>query len=269
VFRVKLKMVIQMKDSTYKLIRSIPEILHPSISKKNISLYEIIIDEELFPIRVYYPKKMSELTNIVLFLKGNNKVTDTNSYSDCFKNLTNYFDSLILSIEYNEEDYNKIFNTIKYIYKEFEKINKLNDLLLAADSTGASLILYINDLLEKDNINFKKTCLFYPCINGNYFKDKFLKTNGLDLLTIINLEDYYKDKDISYFEKIKNVKYKNDLLLLVGRMDPLLEEIQEFYKKQDDNVNIQLLDFCGHGFLNDNDPDLINDLKKIIIKFLK
>ena len=50
------------------LYKSIREILHPSISKKNISNYKIIIDQDLLPLKVYYPKKVSNLNNILIYI---------------------------------------------------------------------------------------------------------------------------------------------------------------------------------------------------------
>ena len=41
----------------YKLYRTLYDIIHPSISRKNITNYNIIINEKLLPLQIYYPKK--------------------------------------------------------------------------------------------------------------------------------------------------------------------------------------------------------------------
>ena len=70
----------------YKLFRTITEILHPSISKKNISNYKIIIDEEILPVRVFYPSKVTGIDKVIIYIHGNGKVTDCNEkYSDICK----------------------------------------------------------------------------------------------------------------------------------------------------------------------------------------
>ena len=55
-------------EDTYKLYRTIYEILHPTISKKNISNYKIIIQENLIPLRIFYPKKISKIDKIIIYL---------------------------------------------------------------------------------------------------------------------------------------------------------------------------------------------------------
>lgn len=45
------------REDTYKLYRTVYEIIHPTISKKNISNYKIMIQEDLVPLRIFYPKK--------------------------------------------------------------------------------------------------------------------------------------------------------------------------------------------------------------------
>ena len=45
-------------DNKYKLYRNLYEVIHPTISKRNISEYKIILKDDLVPIRVFYPKKL-------------------------------------------------------------------------------------------------------------------------------------------------------------------------------------------------------------------
>ena len=44
-------------EEKYKLYRTVYEILHPTISKKNISNYKVVFDEKLLPTLVFYPKR--------------------------------------------------------------------------------------------------------------------------------------------------------------------------------------------------------------------
>ena len=46
------------KEERYKLYRTVREILHPTISKKNISEYKIIVDDNLLPLRIFILKKL-------------------------------------------------------------------------------------------------------------------------------------------------------------------------------------------------------------------
>ena len=49
----------------YNLYRSVKDILHPSISKKNVSNYNIIVSEDILPIQVFYPKKITDIKKII------------------------------------------------------------------------------------------------------------------------------------------------------------------------------------------------------------
>ena len=51
----------------YKLYRSVKEIIHPTISKKNISRYIIVLKEELYPVRIFYPEKVTNIDKIIVF----------------------------------------------------------------------------------------------------------------------------------------------------------------------------------------------------------
>ena len=102
----------------YKLFRTVTEILHPTISKKNISNYKIIIDEEILPVRIFYPKKVSNLDKAIIYIHGNGIVTDcVEKYSDICKKIASKTDRLVIAIEYNEDKhkYKEILNLILQI----------------------------------------------------------------------------------------------------------------------------------------------------------
>ena len=52
-------------EDTYKLYRTVYEIIHPTISKKNISNYKIMMQEDLVPLRIFYPKKISKTSTTI------------------------------------------------------------------------------------------------------------------------------------------------------------------------------------------------------------
>ena len=49
----------------YKLYRTVYEIIHPTISKKNISSYRIVFNDDVLPVRVFYPKKVSNIRGLL------------------------------------------------------------------------------------------------------------------------------------------------------------------------------------------------------------
>ena len=266
----------------YKLFRTITEILHPSISKKNISDYKIIIDEDILPVRVFYPKKVSNLDKAIIYIHGNGKVTDCNEkYSDICKNITKKADRLLIAIEYEEEKhkykkmYEDIYNTVKYLYKGLERNNiDPENICLMGDSTGASIIPVINSLNKKD-INIKKEVLFYPVVTVNHDKYESTKNNSnfnIDLLN--NLNEYFsfiackKEFKTSMLNPIDlDIKNNPSTLILVGKVDSLRDEIDEYSKKIKNSKFVEI-PFSAHGFLKDMDKELETEVFTEIKKFI-
>jgi hypothetical protein len=78
------------EEIKYKLYRSVREILHPTISKRNISNYKIILDEEILPIRIFYPKKISNIKKVIIFIRGDGNITECiGEYSNICKMFCN------------------------------------------------------------------------------------------------------------------------------------------------------------------------------------
>ena len=80
----------------YRLYRSLYDILNPTISRKNISNYNIVINKDILPIEVYYPKKNIKISNIIIYIPSSN---DTNNlYSDLAINTNN----LVIVLNYDD-----------------------------------------------------------------------------------------------------------------------------------------------------------------------
>lgn len=162
-----------------KLYRNIYEIIHPSISRKNISEYRIIINDELFPIQIFYPSKEIELNKVLIYIHS--KEIDYDYYQD----LAIKTKRIILVIDY-QESREKLVETINYIVRELNINNILDDSIgIIGDFDGASLILEINSLL---NSNIKKI-LLSP--------------------TIIDLEKYDTNNTLIISNNEKQTNYEN------------------------------------------------------------
>lgn len=265
----------------YKLFRTVTEILHPTISKKNISNYKIIIDEEILPVRVFYPKKVSNLDKAIIYIHGNGIVTDcTEKYSDICKKLASKADRLVIAIEYNEdkhkykEMYNDIYNTVKYLYKELNRNTiETENICLIGDSTGASIISSIN-YLNKNEIDIKKEILFYPVVTNNHADYESIKANAdFNIGLIDNIDKYYKYiaykkdfDDILLNPNKQDIKYPSTLVL-VGKVDSLKDEINEYFKNIKNTKYVEI-PFSSHGFLKDMDKELETEVFTEIKKFI-
>ena len=252
------------KEEKYKLYRKVSELLHPTISKKNISDYKIIINDDLLPVRVSYPKKVSNIKSVFLFVHGDSNVTNCfEKYSDISSELALEFDKLVISIEYDEEGnivdmYKKVFDTFKYIYDNLleSKVSKEN-ITVMGDSTGGAIIL---DIIKKMEV--PKVVLFYPVLSGEYFgKTKYnsiIENNKIDHDLVYKLKEYYEgyedNKELFYLQNKDLKKYPN-ILLLIGNVDPLIDEAKEF-ESLDDNIVLKIVGFANHGFLGTNDSEM-------------
>lgn len=266
----------------YKLFRTVTEILHPTISKKNISNYKIIIDEEILPVRIFYPKKVSNLDKAIIYIHGNGIVTDcVEKYSDICKKIASKTDRLVIAIEYNEdkhkykEMYNDVYNTVKYLYRELNRNTiESENICLMGDSTGANIISGIN-YLNDNEINIVKEVLFYPVVTNNHSNYESIKTNtDFNINLIDNINKYFEFiackknlKDDLLYPINQSTSNIPSTLILVGKVDSLKDEIKEFSDKNKEYKYVEI-PFSSHGFLKDMDKELETEVFTEIKKFI-
>ena len=188
----------------YKLFRSVQEILHPVISKKNISNYKIVLDEDILPVRVFYPQKVSDISRVLIYVHGNGTITDCfEKYSSICKDLAMKTKSLLIAIEYDENtesfpnNYYEVYNTVDYLYDRLERDNiPAENIILVGDSTGANIITGINYINEK--VKIEKEILFYPVLSSDYSDEKkyesFINNFHFNPKLLSNLDKYFKNR---------------------------------------------------------------------------
>ena len=266
------------EDEKYKLYKSVREILHPAISKKNIGNYKIILKEELLPIRIYYPKKVTNLEKIIIYVQGSKKVIK-DDYSKILSSLSKDLDRMVISIDYDdeasiEEQIKSIYETFKYIYDGLNT-NGLDtsQITLAGDSTGSTLILNFIDKMKKDKIEDVKLLLFYPALVDN---NKVDDISPIDYEIVNDIKKYYQDKigknNLSIADLLNKKYSDNDsfpnTLIICGNVDPLLGKIKELDEKID-SIDLKLVSFASHNFLKSKDKEIIKEYKSILNDFFK
>ena len=263
-----------------KLFRNIKELLHPSISKKNISNYTIVIDEDILPVQVYYPKKVSNIDKAIIYIHGDNSITETN-YDEVYKLLTKKTDCMLIAIDYQNKDYKEmykeIYETVKYLHKGLVRNNiKEDKILLMGDSTGCNIITGIN-YLNKDDFKIEKEVLFYPVISMDYEKanyESMIKNKDFNLGILTKLRAYYESinyKDDKLLKSLELKDYSNipSTLIITGNVDSLKDEAKEYYNKLVGNSNKYLeIEFSSHGFLKKMDKDVEKEVFIEINDFL-
>ncbi len=263
----------------YKLYRTVKELLHPTISKRNISNYKIVVDEKLLLLRVFYPKKVSNIKDVVIFVPGEGEITDCEGqYSDISAFLSKEIDKMVISIDYekranNLEDlYSKIYETIEYIYNKLRDEGvSINSITLMGDSTGANILLNIIEEMNKNNMFVGQMILFYPVLSGEYNGTtkytSIVENTSVNYNLIPKLNDYYKNssKEIFPLQVNKDINYPKTLLLS-GNVDPLIDEARDFANKHN-QIDLKIIDFAYHGFLNTKDKEIIREYIKELKTF--
>lgn len=176
------------KKENCKLYRSFYEIIHPSISRKNISEYKIVFREDITPVQIFYPKKEIELDSIIIYIQGN---IPYNGYYDALALETNKI-VILLEKDANleSEDY---FNSISYIVDEARK-NQINskNISIISDFNGSSILLKLESKLNSKKYSIIKKILLSP-VEMNLENCKFKNT-----LILSNNETIKANDEIGY-----------------------------------------------------------------------
>ena len=255
------------KEIKYKLFRTVNEILHPTISKKNISDYKIIMEDDILPVRVFYPKQITNIEKVIIYVHGNGEVTNCmEMYSDICKNFAVKSNCLVIAIEYDDikGDYNEIVleitKCIKYLCSKLTINNVLEEnIILMSDSTGSHITALIKD------IPIRKRILFYPVLKSKYTK-KDMKNEDFNIGLIERINKYFKDINVSV-DVVLDDREVDNMLILVGNIDMLIDDIK---KSIVESSKIKCVDipFSAHGFLKEMDKELSNEVFTIINKFI-
>ena len=265
-------------EDRYNLFRTVEEIIHPSISKRNISDYNIILEDYLYPIRVYYPKKVSNMKKVIIFIHGDAKITNSvGKYADVCREMAIETNRLVVAIDYLKESnltypefYEKMYLNITYLYNEFEDSGILfDDICLVGDSTGGNICYAMNMMaIDKGDFNISKSILFYPTLSLDYgTKSKIDYVDAPENKSLMkSLNKYYKnfcnnevDKYLSPFIE-DNYKKLADSLIFVSKTDVVKNECFKYYeglKKYKKGKYVEF-SFVEHGFLN----KINNEIKK-------
>lgn len=263
-----------------KLYSDIEKIIHPTISKKNISNYRIVFNEEVVPVRVFYPEKVSQIDHVVIYIHGISSISLCKGY---YSNICAEFAitsrRLVIAIDYDEgkkylEVLNDCSNCVKYLCDELTKFGiNINNITLMGDSIGATIAIGVNRLLGG---LISKGILISPVLSGNHLNDaNVLKNDKSNSLLITNLIDYYKKslrfkknyKDSLVFPLLSKEPVFEKVLLVVGGIDILKEETLQY----GDITGSQVLEIplVNHDFLRNMIIDVKNKFYTNVCSFLE
>ena len=276
----QMKQINNFEDGLkYKLYSSVEKIIHPTISKKNISSYKIVLSDNIVPVRIFYPEKVSHLDKVIIYVHGISSVSGCgNHYADICMDLALNTKKLVIAVDYDEdkkylECLNDCSTCVSFLVENLEKnCIKNSNITLMGDSIGATMVIGINELLA-EKIN--KSILVSPILSDNYFSDMLLEKNDRVTADLIsNLKNYYS-RSLQYKKDYKNPlvfpllsknKVVKELLLITGEGDFFRNEILEYANL----TNSQVLDFpfARHNFLKNMDIDVKVEFYTKICNFL-
>lgn len=190
-----------------RLYRKLYDIMHPSISRKNISEYQIILQDDLIPVRIFYPDTDAKLDKIVIYVHGSK--VNYQIYED-FAKKTN---SIVIFLDYkNENMVNDCNNMIKYILEELVKCSiNLDNVMLVGDFLDSDFILNLED------INNIKKILLFPKIEGK------LELNNLFVIAAkdvdISCDHLYKiDERVEDFTLYNNIVLNDKIYKIIHKI---------------------------------------------------
>lgn len=269
----------------YKLYRNVYEILHPTISKKNISNYKVVFDEKLLPVLVFYPEKISNVESIIIYVPGDGKVNGCyGKYSNICKKIAKETKSIVITIDYFNSTIkyptvvNKISKLIKYLYDELNSNGYSNEkITLLSDSLGSKITSSVVTKLISKGISINKLVLLYPVVKDSYdnysWNESLMSINfNLDKRVESYLKKYLSKVEVSC--NLDEIVYYKDFpktLVVTGDMDIFKEDgesLGEIVSKNIPGSLYENIKFASHGFLGSNDEEVNRDVYLIINKFI-
>ena len=266
-------------DLKYKLYSNLNKIMHPSISKKNISSYRIVLRDDIPLVRIFYPVKVSNLNKVIIYVHGISSVSGCgNHYSDICMNIALKTNQLVIAIDYDEhkkylECLKDIARCIKYISSELNNLGiDNNSITLMGDSIGATMVFSVSKMLG----NIKRNILISPVLSGNYFEDvNIIKNDKVNTGLINSLRDYYNEvlrfkknyKDELVFPLLSKEKSNNNILIITASNDYLKDEAYQF--SEINSCDILEITVGGHGFLKNMSLDIENIFYSKVLEFLE
>ena len=200
-----------IENKTCNLYRNLYDIIHPSISRKNISNYKIVFKDNLIPIRVFYPKKEVTLKKIILYIHG--EIVNYDIYDELAKRT----DNIVFLLDYTKNNkVNDCINMLKYIYEEIKKYNlSINDITIMGDFEGSNIIFDIFSNLDENYFKENIKVLIEPTSIKLLDNSVFI-TSYKSEINDENMKLYQTEEDIIGFINDTNLMAKECIFKIIN-----------------------------------------------------
>lgn len=188
-----------------RLYRDLYDIIHPSISRKNISNYKIIFNDNLIPVRIFYPNRDTKLGKVIIYIHGNK--TNDKVYEDIARKT----DSIVIFLDYRKDRIEiDCHDMIQYLSKKLTDCGiSSNNVLIMGDNIKSDFMKNL------DSISDIKKIFLVPKLR---LENKF-NTNNTMIITEDNqpgesehiykiderLDDFIMNNNITLNEKIYRI----------------------------------------------------------------
>ena len=203
-----------MSKSTCKLYRNVHDILHPSISRKNISQYKIILKDKMPTVSVFYPEIDAKLDKVAIYIHSDELLT--NFYEEFAARtgmivlLINYSGSNVL------EDVSKVG---KYLYEELNSC-EIDNVILVGDFTGSDVILELSERTDD---------LWYKNIGKILLSPTIVDISKYNALVLSNNEEQIASKRMDY-HLVKESIYDLTHDMFIATNEKLYKYINKYIK---------------------------------------
>lgn len=189
-----------------KLYRRLYDVMHPSISRKNISDYKIVLQDNLIPVRIFYPDTSAKLNKIIIYIHGDK--VNYKVYED-FAKRTN---SIVIFLDYDSENIiSDCNNMIEYLLKEL-----LNCDILLENITLVGAFLESEFINSLDSIKNIKKILLFPKEEQVFQGDVVVITSDKTHLDGNNI--YKIDERIEDFALYNNIVLNDKVYKIVNKI---------------------------------------------------
>lgn len=172
----------------YRLYRELRGVFYPSISRENISNYQVVLQNDLIPIGVFYPKKDVPLDHLIIY------VTDEGRHIG--QELALQTNHLVFVLENNQNNFfNQCYDMMKYLYCNIGKYHISKEHITVMSDSSLDILdkillkskknqdfyfqkrIYAN---SDSKIKMDQNQLFIPNLNSQY--DVYMKSQVFDMM---------------------------------------------------------------------------------------
>ena len=165
--------------------------------QNNISNYKIVLQNDLIPVGIFYPKKEVPLNRMIIY------ITDQKNHHG--KDLAIYTNHLVFVLEKSGKDFiNQCYFMIKYLYHQLESFRIFSDSITIMSDMGTHILnrIITKGKKTKDFLSFKEIY----CGSG---KKIMIDQNKLYLPNMNFSYSFYSEKQI--YELINTFLMKTDV----------------------------------------------------------